>query len=183
MEVGTEMECKNTLVYVYLYSFIACALVYCYIFIIVHFRFYVLLTHLVKAYKIQSELLGPMHPEVAQTVQNLGILYKRKGNLLEARLYCDKALSIRTQVFDPRHPLVEASLHNLGSCCFSQGDLNKARGCFEQVLDIQTERLGGHQHPRAQQSLMILAQIAMKQGRMEDAKLISTKLDQTKIPK
>eukprot|EP00026_Physarum_polycephalum_P000355 Phypoly_transcript_00355.p1 GENE.Phypoly_transcript_00355~~Phypoly_transcript_00355.p1 ORF type:complete len:1640 (+),score=387.43 Phypoly_transcript_00355:131-5050(+) len=136
------------------------------------------LEHFTKAHAIQLALLGSVHPEVATTLQSLGVLYKRMGNLVEARKYHDSALEIRIQLFGEFHPLVESSLHNLGSCCFSQGDLDKALDCFEKVLAMQTKRHGGHAHPRVQQSLGILENIAKRLGKVEEAKFYSSKITQ-----
>jgi tetratricopeptide (TPR) repeat protein len=65
-----------------------------------------------RALAIREQTLGPMHPDVAQSLNNLAGLYRNWGRYTEAELLLQQALTIAEQVFAPTHPLVTAVRKN-----------------------------------------------------------------------
>ena len=60
--------------------------------------------------------LGPDHPDVATSLNNLGLVPKEgQGDLAGARAHLERALKIREATLGPEHPDVAQSLNNLGS--------------------------------------------------------------------
>jgi hypothetical protein len=53
---------------------------------------------------MREALLGPDHPEVALTANNLGVLLKARGDDDEARALYRRALAIFERVLGPGHP-------------------------------------------------------------------------------
>ena len=66
-----------------------------------------------RALEIKEKLLGPDHPEVATTLNNLALLRKSQGRLAEAEALYRRALSIFVHALDPSHPSVVACRENL----------------------------------------------------------------------
>ena len=52
---------------------------------------------------------------MADSFNNIGVVYKKKGDLENALVQHQKALEIRTRVFGFEHPDVAASYINIGS--------------------------------------------------------------------
>jgi tetratricopeptide (TPR) repeat protein len=61
---------------------------------------------------IDEHGLGPMHPDVAQSLNSLGGLYSIQGRDAEAEPLLQRSLAIREQALGPEHPLVAAVRKN-----------------------------------------------------------------------
>ena len=61
----------------------------------------------------KEKLLGPDHPEVATTLNNLALLRKSQDRPAEAEALYRRALSIFERALDPSHPSVVACRENL----------------------------------------------------------------------
>jgi hypothetical protein len=75
--------------------------------------------HLRDALALQEAELGPSHPDVASTLNNLGVVCERTGNDAEAERCYRRACEIATAAFPPEHPFVETSRQNLAAFCES----------------------------------------------------------------
>ena len=73
--------------------------------------------HLRDALALQERELGPAHPDVASTLNNLGVVCERIGDDAEAERCYRRACEIVTAAFPPDHPFVETSRHNLEAFC------------------------------------------------------------------
>ena len=73
--------------------------------------------HLQDALAIQERELGPAHPDVASTLNNLGVVCERTGDYAEAERCYRRACEIVTAAFPPEHPFGETSRHNLEEFC------------------------------------------------------------------
>ena len=62
--------------------------------------------------RLQAEQLGPQHPDLASTFNNLGVVCERANNLLDAGKFYRQALSIASACLDPDDPLVITSRNN-----------------------------------------------------------------------
>ncbi|GJL61086.1 MAG: hypothetical protein NPIRA03_39430 [Nitrospirales bacterium] len=67
-----------------------------------------------RALAIQEQDLGPTHPDVATSLNNLGELYRSQGQYADAEPLYQRALAIREEALSPTHPDVATSLNNLG---------------------------------------------------------------------
>ncbi len=56
--------------------------------------------------------LGPDHPEVAASLNNLAGLYYKQGKYAKAEPLQKRALAIREKALGPEHPQVATSLEN-----------------------------------------------------------------------
>lgn len=64
------------------------------------------------ALQIREQTLGPEHPAVAATLNNLAVLYGKRGRYREAEPLCQRALEIREKVLYPApFPITGTSSH------------------------------------------------------------------------
>ena len=57
-----------------------------------------------RALEIREKVLGPQHPSVATTLNNLALLYESMGDYEKALPLYQRALEIRENVLGPQHP-------------------------------------------------------------------------------
>jgi hypothetical protein len=74
-----------------------------------------------SASRIQEEALGPLHPDLANTFNNLAIVAEHTGNLGDAETFYRRAVAIASASLPPEHPMVVASRENLASFCRARG--------------------------------------------------------------
>ena len=86
-----------------------------------------------KVAELEAEL-GPEHPDVATSLNNLASLLKAQGSYAEARPLYERSLAIREKAFGSEHPKVAASLNNLALLLKAQGSYAEARPLYEQGL-------------------------------------------------
>lgn len=72
------------------------------------------------ALTIREKTLGENHPAVAATLNNLAVLYGKRGKYKEAEPLCKRALEIREKVLGKEHPDVAKQLNNLALLCQNQ---------------------------------------------------------------
>ena len=77
--------------------------------------------HLREAAALQEAHLGPLHPDLATTLNNLAVACERADNPVDAERYFRKAFSIATAVLEPDHPFVATSRRNLEDFCAARG--------------------------------------------------------------
>lgn len=74
-----------------------------------------------KAALLQETSLGPLHPDLANTLNNLGVVCEITEKPLDAERYFRRAWEIATAVLDPNHPFVATSRKNLEDFCRARG--------------------------------------------------------------
>jgi hypothetical protein len=74
-----------------------------------------------EAVLLQETSLGPLHPDVANTLNNLGVVCERLEKPVEAEEYFRRACAIAAAVFEPDHPFVITSRKNLEDFCAARG--------------------------------------------------------------
>jgi len=104
-----------------------------------------------------------MHPDVAQSLSNLAVLYQVQGAYPKAEPLYVRALDIREKALGPMHPDVAICLNNLALLYRAQGAYPKAEPLYVRALDILEKALGP-MHPDVAQSLNNLAVLYQVQG-------------------
>ena len=69
----------------------------------------------------QEASLGKTHPDVANIVNNLAVVYERLGRVAEAEQSYRRAHAIAVASLPPKHPFVATSLKNLVEFCKAHG--------------------------------------------------------------
>lgn len=70
---------------------------------------------LVLALEIREAVLGERHPDMAQSLNNLGYLLQAQGDLVGAQPYYQRALAILTERLGPDHPDTRTVRGNLAA--------------------------------------------------------------------
>ena len=60
-------------------------------------------------------MLGPEHPDLAVTLNNLAVLCKSQGDYQQAEAMYRRALAILEKAFDPHHPKVISCRKNFAA--------------------------------------------------------------------
>lgn len=109
-----------------------------------------------QALHIREQSLGPMHPDVAATLDGLAILYRTWGRYLEAEPLFLRSLAINEQQSGPEHPDTAQSLNNLAILYYDQGKDEQAEAFYQRALAINEKALG-RDHPATARILNNLA--------------------------
>jgi tetratricopeptide (TPR) repeat protein len=121
-----------------------------------------------KALAVAEEVLGPRHPDTADSYTNLATNLSAQGRAQEAQpLHC-KALAIFEDVLGPKHPLTAQSYNNLAYNLDAQGRAKEAEPLLRKALAVREEMLGPR-HPLTAQSYNNLAGNLYFQGRTREA--------------
>lgn len=121
-----------------------------------------------EALAIQEKRLGPDDPEVAMTLNNLGIVYGYGGELDKAETIFQRALKIREAALGPGHPDVAMTINNLALVRTQQKRYAEADALFRRALAIR-ERALPPDHPDLAATLESLALLAQNQHRYTEA--------------
>ena len=112
---------------------------------------------------IFEKALGPNHPNVAQSLNNLALLHKMQGDYAKAEPLYQRALAVYEKSLGPDHPDVANSLNNLAALYEIKGDYAKAEPLYLRSLAIYEKSLGPD-HPNVAQPLNNLALLYVEEG-------------------
>jgi tetratricopeptide (TPR) repeat protein len=101
-----------------------------------------------RALALREQALVPEHPLVAESLNNLAVLYHTLGRYAEAEPLLQRALALWERGLGPEHPLVATGLNNLAELFQAQGRYAEAKPLYERALALQ-ERVLGPDHPSA----------------------------------
>jgi hypothetical protein len=73
------------------------------------------------AARIQEAELGPLHPDLANTLNNLAIVAEKTGRLGDAETFYRRAVAIASASLPVDHPMLAASRKNLEDFCRARG--------------------------------------------------------------
>ena len=74
-----------------------------------------------EAAALQEQTLGPHHPDLANTLNNLGVVCEIADDPIDAEHYFRRAYTIATATLAPDHPFVVTSRKNLHDFCAARG--------------------------------------------------------------
>nr|CAI5846242.1 unnamed protein product [Callosobruchus analis] len=123
------------------------------------------------ALAIREKTLGENHPAVAATLNNLAVLYGKRGKYKEAEPLCKRALDIREKVLGREHPDVAKQLNNLALLCQNQGKYEEVEKYYQRALEIYEKRLGADD-PNVSKTMNNLASCYLKQGKYKEAEVL-----------
>jgi len=95
-----------------------------------------------RAVEIHRNELGPEHPDVAQSLRILAIIYRDKGNYEKAESLFQHALDINEKALGPEHPNVATTLNALAVLYSKRGEYARAEPLYERSLTIREKALG-----------------------------------------
>jgi tetratricopeptide (TPR) repeat protein len=112
---------------------------------------------------VKEKALGPDHPGLAASQNDLAWLYYQSGDPSRAEPLYESSLEILENELGPYHPEVARTLEKLAELYDSKGDYARAKPLFERGLAITVEALGP-EHPDVADSLSSLAAHYQLQG-------------------
>jgi CHAT domain-containing protein/tetratricopeptide (TPR) repeat protein len=105
-----------------------------------------------EALALRRRVLPACHPDVAQSLHNVGAQLKYLKRLREARPYYEQALAAYRDALPPDHRQVAVSLHTLAHLYEDLGQLERARPLLEQAVAVP-RKLGATQNVTFAESL------------------------------
>ncbi|AOS83271.1 hypothetical protein BIU88_03405 [Chlorobaculum limnaeum] len=121
-----------------------------------------------RALTIGEKTLGPNHPDVAASRNNLALLLYAQGNYRDAEPLYRRAIDIGEKTLGPNHPDVATWLNNLALLLKAQGNYADAEPLYRRALAIGEKTLGPN-HPNVATRLNNLANLLYAQGKYDDA--------------
>lgn len=109
--------------------------------------------------------------QVAATLNNLAVLYGKRGKYKEAEPLCKRALEIREKVLGKDHPDVAKQLNNLALLCQNQGKYEEVEYYYQRALEIYQTKLGPDD-PNVAKTKNNLASCYLKQGKFKQAEAL-----------
>jgi len=121
-----------------------------------------------KSLEIAEKNVGPDHPDVAISLNNLAMLYQTQGQYTLAEPLYKRSLAISEKSLGPDHPDVARSLNNLAALYKTQGQYALAEPLYKRSLAIWEKSLGPN-HPDVATSLENMADLYRKMGQKKAA--------------
>ena len=121
-----------------------------------------------RALAIAERSLGPDHPNVAASLNNLAQLLQTTNRLTEVEPLMRRALEIEERSLGPDHPNVAIYLNNLAGLLNDTNRLADAEPLMRRALAIDEHRFGSH-HPAVATNLSNLAGLLQDTNRLADA--------------
>ncbi len=92
-----------------------------------------------RSLAIWEKALGPDHPDVALSLNNLALLYRTQGQYAEAEPLYKRSLAIWEKALGPDHPNVATSLNNLAELYRDQGQIRGGGAALQALAGDQGE--------------------------------------------
>lgn len=121
-----------------------------------------------RAVRIKEEALGAEHPDLVESLSNLGDLFRQAGDYPRAKPLFERALRIREKALGPDHLEVATSLSRLASLLVETGQYAEAKPLYERALAI-TEQTLGPDHPELARILYNLGNLLRNTGDYDGA--------------
>ncbi len=121
-----------------------------------------------RALELAEKNVGPEHPDLATSLNNLAGLHNEQGQYAQAEPLYQRALAIQEKTLGLNHPSVGTTLSNLAGIYYTQGQYAQAEPLFKRSLTIK-EKAFGPDHPDVAISLNGLAVLYGTQGKYAQA--------------
>ena len=113
---------------------------------------------------------GQDHPDLAQSLNNLALLYQLQEKLGDAEPLFKDALEMYKRLSNSQdHPKLATSLNNLASLYYDQDKPSDAEPLYKDALEMYKRLFKGQDHPDLARSLNNLAVLYSTQGKLGDA--------------
>eukprot|EP00978_Attheya_sp_CCMP212_P039183 scaffold201463_cov44-Attheya_sp.AAC.1 len=119
-----------------------------------------------EAAKLKRRAFGEEHPEVAVSLDEIGIQLFAQEKFEEALTVFNEARIIRTKTLGANHPKVAMVMNNIACCNFQMGDSLAALETFKEARDIQQQSLAMGSSAKANLDLLHVATTSCNYGYM-----------------
>jgi tetratricopeptide (TPR) repeat protein/class 3 adenylate cyclase len=127
--------------------------------------------NLQRALQIRETILGEEHPDTADSLNGLAVLYYSMGKNEQAEPLFLRILEFREKVMGAEHPDTADSLNNLGLLYLEQGKYEQAELLILKALKINKKVLGV-EHPDTAHSMYCLAGLYYRKGKVKQAEIL-----------
>ncbi|MEO6011444.1 MAG: serine/threonine-protein kinase [Vicinamibacteraceae bacterium] len=132
-----------------------------------------------RALALGRRSLGPEHVQLAQSLNNLGVLHREMGHAGQAEPLLREAVEMRRHVLGARHPDVAITLVELSRVLAEQGRVEEAEPLSREALAIRRE-VFGDEHRETATSKRDLGLNLMRRGDLAGAEpLLRENVDTT----
>lgn len=121
-----------------------------------------------RALAIREDSLGPEHPETAQTLSDMALLYFYEERYADAEVFAKRALPGQEKFNGPESYEISLTLNRLGISERNLGKFEEAEVALKRALAIREKHLSSH-HPAIATSLENLASLYAMEGKMDKA--------------
>ena len=121
-----------------------------------------------RSASIYKAVLGCNHPRLGAVYNNIGHIYREKGDIDTAVTFHELALSVEVSSYGPDHFEVAVTYHNLGVAYFCKGDNARSIEYHEKSLKINLIQLPPL-HPNTGAVYLGLGNICMSTGEFSRA--------------
>lgn len=123
-----------------------------------------------KVLLLQREHLGEEHPDIAATLNELGVELTLLDRPQEALERYQQSLSLHEKLEGPDHPNVGNAAHNLAVALLKVGRTDDARAAFERAVSIR-QRAMGVRSADTLRSTLALTRLLVSMGDLEAARV------------
>ena len=135
-----------------------------------------------RSLMICEKTLGPEHPNTAESLNNLALLYIAQGKYDEAEPLYKRSLAIYEKALGPEHPNTATSLNNLARLYRAQGKYGEAEPLYKRSLAIYEKTLGP-EHPLVAIVCENLAELYKKLGKQSESEKLTNRARQISLDK
>ena len=106
---------------------------------------------------------GEPHPDLAEALNDMGVLLYRNGDLDNAEKFYRESLAMNRRLLGDKHPEIANGLENVAMTEQDKGNLAGAETLYRQSLDMRRDLLGAD-HPDVGRTLLNLASLQYDRG-------------------
>jgi tetratricopeptide (TPR) repeat protein/transcriptional regulator with XRE-family HTH domain len=121
-----------------------------------------------RTLRIQEQMVGSEHPNLASVQSKLAYLLRHIGNYEQAEPLFQSAVRVLEQAWGPEHPEVANPLEGLAMVYYEQGKYEQAELLQQRTLRIREQALGP-EHPEVALALNRLGNVYCEQNKYEQA--------------
>jgi eukaryotic-like serine/threonine-protein kinase len=129
---------------------------------------------IVNALEMRRRLLGDVHPDVAQGLNNLGFFYNLWGDPVAAEAHLRESLGIRRQLYGTDNALLAIPLTNMARVLLERGAVAESLEYCDQGWTLAIEKLGAT-HTTTLGNASDRTRALLANGRMDDALLFAAR--------
>jgi eukaryotic-like serine/threonine-protein kinase len=128
-----------------------------------------------RALEIDRQIYGPVHPHLADELNDLGTIQADLGNNAEAEKYYRQALEIVQSWYGSDHPETAWQMASLAQALINEGKDDEGAKLVQQALPIEEEAYGP-MHPKVAFILNLLVAPAERKGNWDQAESYLTRM-------
>jgi serine/threonine-protein kinase len=121
-----------------------------------------------RALELRRDEYGPVHPDVAASLGQVGWLQHQLGHLRDAVPFLEQSITIRRGLGESQRLELSRSLNDLGIVLDNLGERDRAEPLLEEALDIRLS-MNGPLHRSVGVTANNLASVRYRKGNVEEA--------------